>query len=348
MTTTTYYSLNIPVNFGSTNVWGTLLNGDLGQIDTAVWMASLGTVIGVNSQSSATSITLTNPLNNIQEISFSATSQKLILPAMNATFSLVKGGLLRVKNIGSDAFSVVAQDGTTTIVSNIAAGQGISLTLVDNSTANGSFLVGLPLDAANNLSDVANVNTSLNNLLPSQTSNSGKFLTTNGTSSSWGVPSQVITGSISIWSTNTAPSGYLECDGSAVSQTTYAALFAVLGTIWGPATGGNFTLPDFRGYFPRGWAHGGSIDSGRAFASTQADAYLNHSHSVIDPGHTHVVPVGSFTNSGSTITGASATSTGTATPSPNTSTTGVTVDTSTTGGTETRPINVAVMYIIKT
>ncbi len=38
---------------------------------------------------------------------------------------------------------------------------------------------------ANNLSDVANANTSLNNLLPSQTSNSGKYLTTNGTNSSW-------------------------------------------------------------------------------------------------------------------------------------------------------------------
>jgi len=39
---------------------------------------------------------------------------------------------------------------------------------------------------ANNLSDLANATTARNNILPSQTSNSGKFLTTDGTNASWG------------------------------------------------------------------------------------------------------------------------------------------------------------------
>lgn len=43
----------------------------------------------------------------------------------------------------------------------------------------------IPLLSGDNLSTVANVTTAINNLLPSQTSNSGKFLTTNGTNSSW-------------------------------------------------------------------------------------------------------------------------------------------------------------------
>jgi microcystin-dependent protein len=47
---------------------------------------------------------------------------------------------------------------------------------------------------------------------------------------------------------STSPgSGWLACDGSTVSQTTYAALYALLGATFGPAAGGTFTLPDFRG-----------------------------------------------------------------------------------------------------
>jgi microcystin-dependent protein len=45
----------------------------------------------------------------------------------------------------------------------------------------------------------------------------------------------------------TAPSGYLECDGSAVSRTTYAALYAAIGTTWGSGDGSTtFNLPDLR------------------------------------------------------------------------------------------------------
>jgi microcystin-dependent protein len=45
-----------------------------------------------------------------------------------------------------------------------------------------------------------------------------------------------------------APSGFLMCDGSAVSRTTYAALFGVLGTTWGPGDGSTtFNVPDMRG-----------------------------------------------------------------------------------------------------
>lgn len=78
---------------------------------------------------------------------------------------------------------------------------------------------------------------------------------------------------------NTPPTGFLECDGSAISRTTYAALFAVIGTTWGSGNGSTtFNIPDFRGYFKRGWAHGGSVDSGRSFASTQQDAFQGHFH----------------------------------------------------------------------
>ena len=53
-------------------------------------------------------------------------------------------------------------------------------------------------------------------------------------------------GTISIWSTSTPPTGYLLCDGSAISRTTYSNLFSVIGTTYGSGDGNTtFNLPNF-------------------------------------------------------------------------------------------------------
>ena len=50
------------------------------------------------------------------------------------------------------------------------------------------------------------------------------------------------------WSDSSIPSGFLECDGTAVSRTTYATLFAVVGTTYGVGDGSTtFNLPDVQG-----------------------------------------------------------------------------------------------------
>jgi microcystin-dependent protein len=54
----------------------------------------------------------------------------------------------------------------------------------------------------------------------------------------------VNTGVIIPWGAASVPSGFLECNGQAVSQATYAALFAVIGTTYGNPGGGNFNVPD--------------------------------------------------------------------------------------------------------
>lgn len=57
----------------------------------------------------------------------------------------------------------------------------------------------------------------------------------------------IATGTIMSWSNSTVPSGFLECDGSAVSRTTYADLFAVVGTDYGSGDGSTtFNLPDMQ------------------------------------------------------------------------------------------------------
>ena len=83
-------------------------------------------------------------------------------------------------------------------------------------------------------------------------------------------------GAVMYFAGQTAPSGWLKANGAAVSRSTYAALFAAIGTTYGAGDGSStFNLPDLRGEFVRGWDDGRGIDSGRAFGSAQSDAIRN-------------------------------------------------------------------------
>lgn len=130
----------------------------------------------------------------------------------------------------------------------------------------------------------------------------------------------------------TVPAGFLEVDGSVQSAATYPDLAAYLGTTFnqGNEGAGNFRLPESRGEFLRGWDHGRGVDAGRVIGSWQADMLKSHVHTVNDSsGGGSVVDswvYGDLDN-------------------------GVTDDadlrTNPTGGVETRPRNLAVMWCIK-
>ncbi|WP_339352802.1 phage tail protein [Acinetobacter beijerinckii] len=80
----------------------------------------------------------------------------------------------------------------------------------------------------------------------------------------------VVPGTTVLWCAPVVPDGYLELAGQAISRTTYSALFALFGTIYGDGNGSTtFNLPDLRGEFVRGWDHGRGIDSGRSLGSSQ-------------------------------------------------------------------------------
>jgi microcystin-dependent protein len=86
-------------------------------------------------------------------------------------------------------------------------------------------------------------------------------------------------GAIFMFPAQAIPNGYLELDGSAKSRTTYAALFALIGTTFGEGDGSTtFNLLDMRSEFPRGWDHGRGIDSGRVLGSLQLDSFKTHQH----------------------------------------------------------------------
>ena len=78
-----------------------------------------------------------------------------------------------------------------------------------------------------------------------------------------------------------APSGYLKANAPTVSRTTYADLFAAIGTFYGAGDGSTTFVagPDLRGVVPRGWDDGRGLDGGRVRGSYQADAVQDHYHS---------------------------------------------------------------------
>jgi microcystin-dependent protein len=112
----------------------------------------------------------------------------------------------------------------------------------------------------------------------------------------------VPTGAALDWFGSTAPAGFLLCDGSAVSRSTYAALFAAIGVVYGSGDGTTtFNLPDTRGRMLVGVSPGGNAEvsalganDGTAAAArrvrhahTSTLTLPNHGHSVNDPTHSH-------------------------------------------------------------
>ena len=155
---------------------------------------------------------------------------------------------------------------------------------------------------------------------------------------------QAIPGQIGIFAMSSAPSGYLACNGAAVSRTTYAALFAAIGTTYGAGNGSTtFNLPDARGEFMRGWDNGRGVDAGRAIGSTQTSMVEEHEHFIANTGD-------SSTNlSGANVLTTHGASAGDSEYQLKGSAAAPTLGkTSSYGGAETRPRNIAFLVCIKT
>jgi microcystin-dependent protein len=96
-----------------------------------------------------------------------------------------------------------------------------------------------------------------------------------------GMGGGVPVGGIVLWGTTTAPAGYVLCDGAAINRTTYAKLFAVIGTTYGVGNGTTtFNVPNLQGRFPLGKASAGT---GSTLGGT--GGAIDHLHS--QPTHVH-------------------------------------------------------------
>jgi microcystin-dependent protein len=94
----------------------------------------------------------------------------------------------------------------------------------------------------------------------------------------------VPTGAILPYGGAAAPTGFLLCDGSAVSRTTYADLFTAISTAFGAGDGSTtFNLPDLRGRFPIGKAAAGtgSVLGGTGGTIDHVHTGAAHTHDVV-------------------------------------------------------------------
>lgn len=102
--------------------------------------------------------------------------------------------------------------------------------------------------------------------------------------------SLVPAGIVRMTAAGSVPSGYLACDGSAVSRTTYSALFAAIGTTFGAGDASTtFNVPDFRGRSPIGEGTGDAVDA-TSWARGEKYGTENHTLDISEiPAHTHSV-----------------------------------------------------------
>ncbi len=153
------------------------------------------------------------------------------------------------------------------------------------------------------------------------------------------VQSLVPPGTIIAYGGKVAPAGWLVCNGQSYAQALYPALFAVTNTAFG-AAGASFNVPDLRGRFLRGWDNGAKRDpealnrtamsaggpTNDSIGSVQLDEFKSHIHQST----TSYWDKGNDTSSGAWER-----------------TSDYLANTTAAGGTETRPINAYVNYIIK-
>jgi len=115
------------------------------------------------------------------------------------------------------------------------------------------------------------------------TGSDGQVLTSTGAGSppAFETAGGVAAGLILPFGNSSAPTGFLACDGSAISRTTYATLFAAIATVWGVGDGSStFNVPDLRGAFLRGvgTSTGFTQDHTTTLAALEDDASQGHYH----------------------------------------------------------------------
>jgi len=140
------------------------------------------------------------------------------------------------------------------------------------------------------------------------------------------------------------PDGWLECNGSAVSRSTYSNLHSKIGVSYGGGDGSTtFNLPDLRGYFIRGSGTNSDGTASGSFATKQSDDVKPHNHPVSWAFGNCVLSVQENRTGRSTGSAMTTSDINVSTGFPSAS-----IAIQTNLGTETRPKNIAMMYCIKT
>jgi len=261
-------------------------------------------------------------------------------PHANQFWYETDSNILYIRNEGNDAWIVVLNLDTALTSTNTELNQLDAIT-------RGSLLYGNASAATARLAKGA----------------ANTVLTSDGTDIAWAapvVPAGVPTGMIIPHTTATDPTGFIECDGAAVSRSTYSALFGIISDDYGAGDGSStFNVPDLRGTFIRGFANGSTNDADRAsrtnrgdgttgdvVGSKQADAIRNivgEYANVASP-----YPQGNASATGAFFLGNSGGGTTGITGSLGTPNLKFDASRNVATGADNRPLNVQMMYCIKT
>jgi microcystin-dependent protein len=210
-------------------------------------------------------------------------------PQLGSYLNFTNGNLLFNNNKGIPAFRV-AGDGGPWITGN----SGGQLGTYNDNTNTGT--VAIKWDAQGNVI-VGDITQTTGSLKVGGTLNVTGNINFTGTlyqNSSLYYPA-LPPGFIIQYAASSAPSGWLLCDGSAVSRTTYSALFAIISTTHGSGDGSTtFNLPDLRGRVAVGAGQGSGLTNRIAGSRGGAETHTlttsempSHNHSINDPGHRH-------------------------------------------------------------
>jgi microcystin-dependent protein len=183
---------------------------------------------------------------------------------------------------------------------------------------------------------------------PSTGDNSTKVATTAFVATA--LAGAVNTGEVKMWPTASAPTGYVLCNGAAISRTLYATLFALIGTAFGVGDGSTtFNVPNFNDRMPIG---AGSLYAAAVTGGSKDAVVVSHTHTatVTDPGHVHNVQYyyGGIANPGNPSSGESVAS---MTKNTASATTGISVAVASEGESGTNknlPPYLGIYFIIKT
>ena len=354
-------------NGEQSGTWGTTTNTNMALLDQAIAGSATITMSNANHTLTQTNGVSDEARNMILEVVGSNSGIYQIVVPYGTGGAGTGSKMYTVYNntTGGYAITIGYSGGSTVSIPNgyIATvfGDGTNF-FAANTTSAGAFYVSGTLTAAG-IADVGAMSVGGNLSVTGTTALGGtataptvtpsdsstKIATTAFVASA--ITSAVITGTISMWPVSSAPTGYLVCNGSAVSRTTYAALYAIVGTTFGSGDGSTtFNLPNYTNRMPYGTtigATGGSTDA----------IVVSHTHtaSSSDAGHSHTY-AGSVSSTGTFAYSAGGGNPGVGTPlnagsTVNTGTANITTTITSTGASGTNanlPPYLGINFIIKT
>jgi microcystin-dependent protein len=322
-------------------IWGDTTNTNLG---TAIEQAITGTG---DVTFTGTDVTLTLANSNTAQtarnlrlvlVGTSDGARQLVVPSIEKQY-IIKNELADAVTVKTAAGTGIAVPSGRTMVLFNNATNVVDVTTYATSMVLGGALTGTTATFSGAVSSVSPTFTGT----PTAPTAAQGTDTTQIATTAFVLANGAPTGSVMMWTTNVAPSGWLLCDGTSVLTSAYAALFAVVGYTFG-GSGGSFTLPDFRNRFPVG---SGDSYALAATGGSKDAVVVSHTHTLTDPGHNHGIGDGSAISSSTSgtffraLTAAFIRST--------TNTTGITVDSTGVSGTDANlPPYLALRFIIKT